>query len=349
MTTTPFAINGFGRIGRALARVAQERSSLELVAINDLAEPALLAHLLERDSVHGRFPGRVEVERDAILLEGRRVEVFREPEPQKIPWQTTEARAVVEATGALRADRATAAAGHLRLEGGPRRVLVSAIAPDADLMLCPGIRGPHEERLHAPDVRVISHASCTSHCLALLIDVLDRAFGVERAMMNEIHSYTGNQSLVDGVNPDARRARAAAINIVPTFTAAPQAVERVMPHLAGRLSGMAVRVPTPNVALLELYATLGQNVDRERVLESFRAAEEDRLAGLLGVSDQPLVSSDYLSDPRSAVVDSEWVQASDGQCRVLAWYDNEWGYTHRLADLLERLDAPAPAQRNSSR
>ncbi|MEM9598381.1 MAG: type I glyceraldehyde-3-phosphate dehydrogenase [Acidobacteriota bacterium] len=331
----PFAINGLGRIGRCLVRVARDRDDLELVAVNDVAPTEGLARLVARDSVHGPFAGEVAVEGDDLVVDGRRVHTFHRSEPGQIPWRETPATVVVEATGrfSARAD----AAGHLR-QGGPERVVISAIAPDADGMLCVGVNlDRFDPRRHV----VVSNASCTTYCLALLAKVLHDAFGIEHALMNEVHSYTGNQLLVDGHHPDPRRGRAAASNIVPTTTAAPTAVGELLPELSGRLVGQAVRVPTPNVALLDLVAHLGRPATADAVRNAFRAAAGGPFADLLAVSDEPLVSSDHVGDPHSAIVDLPLVHmAGDRLCRISAWYDNEWGYAHRLADLLASIGDP---------
>lgn len=317
-------------MGRALARIAWQRSDLRLVAINDVIPAPALARLLARDSVHGRFPGQVACVDGDLEINGRRIPVYRQPDPAQIPWQETDATFVVESTGTL--TRRAAAAGHLG-PGGPGTVLVSAIVDDADAALCPGVDAA------SIDGQVISGLSCTSHCLALLLDVLDRGPGIERALMNEVHSYTADQRLLDGAHVDPRRARSAAINIVPTRSLAPAAIARLQPRFEGRLQGMAVRVPTPNVAFLELVATLGRPSTAEELRRLFVDAASRRHAGLLSVTDEPLVSSDVVGEEASALVDLELVTCLDDLCRVVAWYDNEWGYAHRLADFLTFLGA----------
>lgn len=334
---TPFAINGLGRIGRALARIVSTRGDLDLVAVNDLTPASGLVRLLARDSVHGRFPGTVSLEGPSLRLDGRPVQVFQEADPSLIPWQETPARIVVEATGAF--VRRRDAARHLRA-GGPSKVLVSAIVDDADAALCPGVADP----INVGEASVITALSCTSHCLALLVDVLDAKGGpgIERALMNEVHSYTADQRLLDGAHADARRSRSAAINIVPTRSAAPAALVRLLPRLEGRLEGMAVRVPTPNVALLELVATLRRPSSRRELQDLFRSAAEAWHGGTLAVTDEPLVSTDVVGETASALVDLDLVTCSSNLCRIVAWYDNEWGYAHRLADILTRIDAAGP-------
>jgi len=303
-----------------------------------------LARLLARDSIHGPFPGRVEASGDQLVIEGRKIPVFHHPEPSDIPWQTTTARLVVDATGTATERRR--AAGHLR-DHGPSKVLISAISEDADLMICRGLDG---EAYDPARHHVISNASCTTNCLVLLLDVLHRQFGIRHALMNEVHSYTGNQSLVDSDHVDPRRGRAAAVNIVPTRTAAPAAAQRLLPELKGRVEGLAVRVPTPNVAFLDLVTQLRQPASPDDVRAAFREAAAGRLAGLLAVSNEPLVSSDYLGNSHSATVDLELIQsvrppdgpAEEPLVRVPAWYDNEWGYAQRLADWVARIGECIP-------
>jgi glyceraldehyde 3-phosphate dehydrogenase len=331
---TRFGINGLGRIGRCLFRAAAERPGLQLSAANDIAAAGPLAGLLRRDSVHGRFARPLEASgEDVLLLDGRPVALTHFADPAEIPWPE-DTEVVVDATG--KATRRARAARHLRAPA-PHSVVISAVSPDADFTLCPGInQDDYDPRRH----QVIASASCTTHCLALLLKVLHESFGVERALMNEVHSYTANQSLVDGVNPDPRRGRAAAINIVPTYSAAPGACEALFPELRGRLRGQATRVPTPDVALLDLTAELSRPADEAAIAAVFREAAAGRLQGLLAVSDEPLVSSDFIGDSHSAIVDATLIQSVGGRLvKVMAWYDNEWGYAHRLADLLSFLGA----------
>jgi glyceraldehyde 3-phosphate dehydrogenase len=336
-----FAINGFGRVGRALLRAAAARPAIELAAVNDIVPAAVLARLLARDTVHGPYPGRVGLAESgggALVIDGRRVPVFQEPDPARIAWEAAGAEVVVEATG--RFIRRDLAAAHLR--GGVRTVIVSANAEEVDATVCLGLNeGDFDPARHA----VISNASCTTNCLALMAKVLHDRFGVRRALMSTVHSYTENQRLLDLPHPDPRRSRAAALNIIPTSTTAAHAVGLVLPALAGRIDGFAVRVPTAAVAMLDLVAELEREAPAEAVRQAFREAAAGPLAGLLGATDEELVSSDFVNDPRSAVIDLPLVQSiggggggggEDGRLvRVVAWYDNEWGYAHRLADLLE--------------
>lgn len=332
--STRFGINGLGRIGRCLFRIAHDRPELKLAAANDIAAAPRLAALLQRDSVHGRFAAAVEAPAGGGLVAGgRAVALSHQADPADIPWSEGIAL-VVDATG--KNTSRERAARHLR-ERGPQQVIVSAVSEDADLMICLGINeADYDPRRH----RVISNASCTTNCLALLLKVLDRSFGVEKALMNEVHSYTANQSLVDGMHDDPRRGRAAAINIIPTYSAAAGACERLMPALRGRLQSQAIRVPTPDVALLDLVAELSRPADTEALHAAFREAAGGELHGLLAVSGEMLVSSDFVGDRHSAVVDTTLTQQVGGRLvRVMAWYDNEWGYAHRLADLLSYLGA----------
>lgn len=329
-----FAINGFGRVGRALLRAAWQRPEVELAAVNDVAPAPQLARLLARDTVHGPFPGRVEGREGALWIDGRRIPVLQEPDPSRIDWSRHGAAALVEATG--RFLRRGQAAAHLR--GSVRSVILSANsdpAEPADFTVCLGINeGAWDPERHP----VTSNASCTTNALALAAKVLSDGFGVRRALMSAVHSYTENQRLLDLPHPDPRRSRAAALNIVPTSTTAAEASGDLLPALAGRIGGLAVRVPTPAVALLDLVAETEREAPAEAVRAAYRAAAQGPLAGLLGVSEEELVSSDFINDPRSAVIDLPLIESVDGRLvRVLAWYDNEWGYAHRLADLLALL------------
>ncbi len=338
-----FGINGLGRVGRALLRITRGREDLQIAAVNDVAQPHLLARLLARDTVHGPFPGRISADAEGLVIDGRRVPVFQESDPSRVDWSREEIAVVVEATG--RFLRRRQAAAHLR--GTVRRVVLSANADPADpadATLCFGLNeGSFDPERH----NVISNASCTTNCLALVAKVLHDRFGVRRALMNAVHSYTENQRLLDLPHSDPRRSRAAALNIIPTSTTAPEALGLVMPELAGRVEGIAVRVPTPMVAMLDLVAELAREATAEEVREAFRNAADTAnaadnagggLAPWLGVSEEELVSSDFIDDPRSAVVDLPLVQVvGSGLVRVVAWYDNEWGYAHRLADLLELM------------
>jgi glyceraldehyde 3-phosphate dehydrogenase len=338
MPTVHIGLNGLGRIGRALLRVAHVRDDVEVVAVNERLPASALAGLVARDTIHGLFPGSVRAEGGRLLLDGRSVPVFAAESPAEIPWGMTSASVVVEATGQF-LGRETAA-GHLsdRVE----RVILSANAPQADVTVCLGVNEhDYDPRRH----RVVSNASCTTNCLATVLSVLHERFGVADAMMRTTHGYTPNQRLLDQPHPDdPRRARAAGLNIIPVTTTAPETTGRVLPDLAGRVAGMAVRVPVPAAAMLEVTARLSRDTTTEALADAFHAAARGRLRGILAISEEELVSSDFIGSPHSAVVDLPLLALTGGRlCRVVAWYDNEWGYANRLAELAARIGAPADA------
>jgi glyceraldehyde 3-phosphate dehydrogenase len=327
----PFVLNGVGRIGRALLRTVTQRPGLELLAVNDLAPADQLANLLAHDSVHGAFAHRVDSSSDSLTIGGRRIPVFNEPDPARIPWLDLDPRIVVDATGTC-LDRKSAGA-HLR--GPVRKVVVSANAIDMDLTLCMGInQRDYEPRSHA----LVSAASCTTNCLAPMVSVLDDSFGFRQGLFNTVHSYNNDQRLLSFPHPDPRRARAAALNMIPTTTSASQAIHRILPGLRGRLAGFAVRVPTPNVSLIDLVADLETRPASAAINRAFSEAADGRLAGILAVTEEQLVSTDFLGDPHSAIIDLPLTTCVDGGLtRVVAWYDNEFGHASRLADVLEFL------------
>ena len=340
-----FAINGLGRIGRALLRIAAERPGLELVAVNDLGSAEELARLVAHDSLHGAYGGDIAVDGDRLIVDGRAVATSRMADASAIPWQESDATVVVDATGLCKSQ--PLAERHLRQ--GIERVIVSANA-EVDITLCMGINHrAYDSAVH----RLISAASCTTNCLAPIAFLLEREFGIRRGMLNTVHSYNNDQRLQDFPHPDPRRARAAALNMIPTTTSAIDALERVMPELAGKMTGLAVRVPTPNVSLVDLVVELERPANAETANALFRAAADGELAGILAVEDEPLVSSDFLRRSESAVIDLELTQSiaspdGDGHMlRVIAWYDNEWGHASRLADLLELVGNPTSPMEDS--
>ncbi len=340
--TAQIAINGLGRVGRALVRIVRERADVELVAINDQAEPATLARLLAHDTLHGRYPGTVEAEDGALLLDGRRVPVFRCGRPEEIPWRETGARIVVEATGRFRSR--DAAAEHLR--GGVSRVVVSATAEGVDATFCFGL---NHERYDPERHRVVSGASCTTNCVAPVVQVLLERFGVEHAQMQTVHCYTNSQRLVDLAHPDPgsdpRRSRAAAMNIVPTTSDAVEALPRVIPAMAGRFDGLAYRVPVPDGSLVDLAVRLERGAETDALRDAYRQAAAGPMAPILAVTEEELVSSDFIGSPFSATVDLPLVRASGRRtARVVAWYDNEWGYASRVADLVAFLHSHEPEE-----
>jgi len=324
--TTRVGINGFGRIGRTLTRLALDRADLEVVAVNDIADARTLAHLLEFDSTYGRLGRTVEYAEHALTVGGDQIAVLSERDPAAIDWAGLGADIVVEATGKFRGRDAAAA----HLKGGARKVLISAPGKGADLTVVLGVNdGAYDASRHD----VISNASCTTNCVAPMVKVLHDAFGVERGFMTTVHAYTGDQMLLDGPHKDLRRARSAAANIVPTTTGAARATGEVIPALAGKLDGVAVRVPVEDGSLTDLAVVVGAEVTAQAVNDAFAAAAAGSLAGILRYSTDPIVSRDIIGDPASCVFDSPLTQAAGTLVKVFGWYDNEWGYTCRLADL----------------
>ena len=324
--TARIGINGFGRIGRAFTRLALDRADLEVVAINDIIDARTLAHLLEFDSTYGRLGGSVEYAEHELTVGDRKIAVLSERDPAVIDWAALGADIVVEATGKFRSRDAAAA----HLKGGARKVLISAPGKGVDLTVVLGVNEhEYDPRLHD----VISNASCTTNCVAPMVKVLHDAFGVERGFMTTVHAYTGDQMLLDGPHKDLRRARSAAANIVPTTTGAARATGEVIPALAGKLDGVAVRVPVEDGSLTDLAVIVSKKVTAQTVDEAFAAAAAGPLAGILRYSTAPIVSRDIIGDPASCVFDSPLTQASGPLVKVFGWYDNEWGYASRLADL----------------
>src|ERR1700761_820217 len=324
--TTRVGINGFGRIGRAFTRLALDRDGLEVVAVNDITDARTLAHLLEFDSTYGRLGRNVQYADHALSIGGSQIAVLSERDPALIDWAGLGVDIVVEATGKFRSREAAAA----HLKGGARKVLISAPGKNVDLTVVLGVNeAAYDPQLHD----VISNASCTTNCVAPMVKVLHDAFGVERGFMSTIHAYTGDQMLLDGPHKDLRRARSAAANIVPTTTGAARATGEVIPAVAGKLDGVAVRVPVEDGSLTDLAAVVRVPVTAQAVTEAFAAAPAGPLAGLLRYSTDPIVSRDIVGDPASCVFDAELTQAAGPLVKIFGWYDNEWGYTCRLADL----------------
>jgi glyceraldehyde 3-phosphate dehydrogenase len=334
---TRCAINGFGRTGRAAFRAAYERElDIEWVAINDVADPAMLAHLLKYDTVYGPFPGNVEVVEGGIVVDGARIETPTESDPRSLPWKELEVDVVIESSGRFRA-RADAAK---HLEAGARKVIISAPAKEPDVTVAVGI---NFEQAYDPDVHhVISNASCTTNCLAPVAKVLEETVGIRHGLMTTVHAYTGDQCLLDGPHKDWRRARSAGANLVPTSTGAAKAIGLVIPELAGKLHGFAVRVPVPTGSLIDLTIEAGRPTSVEEINELFHArAHTWPLEGILRYSEEPLVSSDIVKSPFSAIFDAPLTAVVDGtQVKVVAWYDNEWGYSNRLIELATRVHVP---------
>jgi glyceraldehyde 3-phosphate dehydrogenase len=324
--TTRVGINGFGRIGRTFTRLALERKDLEVVAVNDITDPRTLAHLLAFDSTYGRLGRAVEHTPDSIIVGGTPIAVLSERDPAAIDWGKLGVDVVIESTGKFRT-RDDAA---LHLKGGARKVLISAPGKDVDLTVVLGVN----DRDYDPARHdVISNASCTTNCVAPMVKVLNDTFGVERGFMTTVHAYTGDQMLIDGPHKDLRRARSAALSIVPTTTGAARATGLVIPAVAGKLDGVSLRVPVEDGSLTDLAVVLSRDVTAEQVNEAFAAAASGPMAGILRYSTDPIVSRDIIGDSASCVFDSPLTQASGTLVKAFGWYDNEWGYTCRLADL----------------
>jgi glyceraldehyde 3-phosphate dehydrogenase len=319
-------INGFGRIGRLAFRAARGKD-LEVVGLNDLTDAKTLAHLLKWDSVHGRFPGEVEAEQDAIVVDGKRIPVTAERDPAKLPWKQLGAKLVIESTGHF-TDRAGAAK---HLEAGAERVIISAPATDPDVTIVLGVNSDaYDPARH----RIVSNASCTTNCLAPVAKVLNDAFGLDSGWMTTIHAYTNDQVILDFPHKDLRRARAGAVSMIPTSTGAAKAIGLVLPELKGKLDGYAMRVPTSDVSIVDLTARLRKSTDAEAINAAMRKAAAGPLKGILQVCEEPLVSIDFRGNPHSSILDALSTKVMDGSfVKVLSWYDNEWGYSMRVVDL----------------
>jgi len=327
--TTKIGINGFGRIGRLTLRAVNQyhQGKLEVAAINDLTDTKTNAHLLKWDSNYGRYSGKVEAGEDSIIVDDKEIKVLSEREPSKIPWQDYGIDIVVESTGLF--TDATKAAAHL--EGGAKKVLISAPARNEDITI---VLGVNEDRYDSKKHNIVSNASCTTNCIAPVVKVLHQAFGVSKGLMTTIHAYTNDQRILDMFHRDLRRARAAAMNIVPTTTGAARAVGMVIPELEGRLNGLAFRVPVSTVSIVDFIADLDQEVAVEQVNRAFQAAAEGPLNGILEYCQEKLVSIDFKGNSASSILDAPSTMVIGGNMvKVLAWYDNEWGYSCRLADL----------------
>jgi glyceraldehyde 3-phosphate dehydrogenase len=328
MAKVRIGINGFGRIGRGFVRcLAATPDAFDLVLINDLTDVETLAHLLKYDSVHGKYPGTVSTDGEkAIIINGDRVEVSAEKDPANIPWKKLGVDLVIEATGRF-VDKESCGK---HLTGGAKKVLISAPAKSPDVTLCCGI---NLEAYKPAEHHIISNASCTTNCLAPVAKVLHETFGIVSGIMTTIHSYTNDQQILDLPHKDLRRARAAALSMIPTTTGAAKALKEVLPAMAGKLDGMAIRVPTPNVSIVDLTVRLEKKASAAEVNDAFRAAAAGPLAGILAVTDEPLVSRDYNGDRHSSTVDAPLTTSIGDLVKVMSWYDNEIGYSQRLLDL----------------
>ncbi len=336
--TIKVGINGFGRIGRLLYRAAVERNAdIDFVAVNDLADAEVLAHLLKYDSVHGRFTGSVEVKDGNLVVCGKELKVLSERDPSKLPWKDLGVYLAVESTGIFR----TKEKASMHLQAGAKKVLISAPSPDPDVTVVLGVNG----HIYDPTKHnILSNASCTTNCLAPVTKVLADNFGLEKAFMTTVHSYTNDQKVQDLVHKDLRRARAAAVNIIPTSTGAAKAIGLVIPACNGKMNGMAMRVPTADASIVDLTAILGKDVTAEEINAAMKQAAEGPLKGILDYTEDPIVSSDVLHTTCSAIFDAQATMVMGSKSnfvKVLAWYDNEWGFSNRMVDFIEMVGKKA--------
>ncbi len=324
------AINGFGRIGRLTYRAMLQKGNMELVAINDLTNAATLAHLLKYDSIHGRFPGEVGNDEDHLIVNGTRIRVYAEKDPGMLPWGDLGIDVVVESTGVFRSrDKVSK-----HLEAGAGKVILTVPSKTSEDVDATIVIGVNNEMLR-PDHRILSNASCTTNCLAPMAKVLHQRFGIEHGLMNTIHSYTNDQIILDSPHSDLRRARAAAMSIIPTSTGAAKAVGLVIPELNGRLHGMALRVPTPDGSMVDLTARLSRTVTKEEINNAMKEAAEGQMKGILEYTEDPIVSADIIGNPHSSIFDAQLTTVMEGNfIKVIAWYDNEHGYSCRVVDLI---------------
>jgi len=327
------AINGFGRIGRNAFKVAVEKyaDKMEIVAINDLTDAKTLAHLLEFDSLFGRFEGTVEVKEDALVVNGKEVKIFAERDPANLPWKELGVEIVIESTGIFRSKET--AGKHI--EAGAKKVIISAPAKNEDITI---VMGVNEDKYDPANHHIISNASCTTNCLAPFAKVIHDKFGINKGLMTTVHSYTNDQRILDLPHSDLRRARAAAESIIPTTTGAAKAVALVLPELKGKLNGFAMRVPTPTVSVVDLVVELAKPATAEEINAALKEAAEGPMKGILGYEERPLVSIDFKKDSRSSIIDAPSTMViGDNMAKIVSWYDNEWGYSNRIVDLVNYI------------
>jgi glyceraldehyde 3-phosphate dehydrogenase (phosphorylating) len=330
---TKVGINGFGRIGRQVLRIAKEqKADIDFVGINDLTSPETLAHLFKYDSVHGVFKGEVKVDGRKLIIDGDAIEIFEERDPAKLTWGKLGAEIILESTGIFR--KHEQASKHI--EAGAKKVIISAPAPDPDFTLAMGI---NDKDYDPAKHNIISNASCTTNCLAPVAKVLDELADIQSGIMTTIHSYTNDQSILDMPHKDLRRARAAAVSMIPTSTGAAKAIGLVYPKLLGKMTGFAIRVPTPNVSVVDLTCLVAKEVTPDAINAAMRKAAAGPLKGILAISEDPCVSSDFNGNPASSILDPEYTLVLGKQVKLLSWYDNEWGYSSRCVDLIEYLAA----------
>ena len=325
------AINGFGRIGRMVLRAASKDKNIEFVAINDLTDAATLAHLFKYDSVHGIFPGKVEHTADSLIINGKSIKIYAVRNPAELPWKKDKIDVVLESTGLFTSkDKA-----ELHIKAGAKKVVISAPATGEDITI---VMGVNDQLYDAKKHIIISNASCTTNCLAPVAKVLNDSFGIEKGLVTTVHSYTNDQSILDLPHKDLRRARAAALSMIPTTTGAAKAVSLVLPELKGKLDGMAIRVPTPNVSIVDLVVTLKKKTDADKVNAALKKASKGSLKGILGFCEEPLVSIDFNGNPLSSIVDASCTKViGDTMVKVLSWYDNEAGFSNRVVDLFRLI------------
>ncbi len=323
-------INGFGRIGRNFLRASHKDPDIEILAVNDITDSKTLAHLLKYDSVLGILDADIQAAEDAIIVDGKKIKVLSEKDPGNLPWKDLGVSAVIESTGLFR--KRQDAAKHIE-QGGAEKVIISAPATEPDVTL---VLGVNEDTYDHENHHIISNASCTTNCLAPVVKVLHDEFGIEKGFMTTIHAYTGDQKLLDAPHKDLRRARAAAVSQIPTTTGAAKAVGLVIPELKGKIDGIAIRVPTANISVVDLVALLKKNGTPEDANAAFKKAAGGNLKGILQFTEEPLVSVDFMANPHSAIVDGDYTRIiDDNMIKVLAWYDNEWGYSCRMIDLIK--------------
>ncbi len=326
-------INGFGRIGRNVLRalIAKKNAKFEVVAVNDITDAKTLAHLFKYDSVQGIFDGDVRVDGNDIVVNGKKIKIFAEREPAKLPWKDIGVELVIESTGLFTSKEK--AIVHMT-SGGAKKVVISAPAKEEDITI---VLGVNEDKYDPAKHNIISNASCTTNCLAPLTKVLNDKIGIVKGIMTTIHSYTNDQRILDLPHKDLRRARAAALSMIPTTTGAAKAIGLVIPELKGKLTGYSMRVPTPNVSVVDVTFEMKKETSKEEVNGYLKAAAEGELKGILGYTDLPLVSKDFLNDSRSSIVDGESTYVIDNMVKVVSWYDNEWGYSCRIVDLVDYI------------
>ncbi|WP_206459502.1 type I glyceraldehyde-3-phosphate dehydrogenase [Anaerovorax sp. IOR16] len=327
---TKVGINGFGRIGRNAFKIAQDKNvDYEIVAINDLTTPSTLAHLLKYDSCFGKFHGTVEATEDSMIVNGKEIKVYAEKDPENIPWKELGVEVVLEATGIF----TKRAGAEKHIKAGVKKVVISAPATDEDITI---VMGVNEEKYDPTEHHIISNASCTTNCLAPFAKVIDKEFEIKKGLMTTVHSYTNDQRILDLPHRDLRRSRAACLSMIPTTTGAARAVSLVLPQLAGKLNGMALRVPTPAVSVVDIVIELGRSTDVKEVNAVLKSAAENELKGILGFCEESLVSIDFKQDDRSSIIDSQaTMMLGDNMVKILSWYDNEWGYSNRVVDLIQ--------------